>query len=283
MEGRAERDGARSTDAANAGRGEPEATEGTAPFAGVTMGGRVGVPSIGIGLGGPNTFVANDVPADHATGGAARAPTEGTFLPPPTAAEAKRTAENLLREPARRREREVGLGPEGPVLQALGSATTASSAPVQGRAVFLAVADGTGMVVGIDVVECDGARSGWTDAAKLARADLRGKKLRLPSSASRAEMRVEVKSAWKVPSGHDTGTDVTVFGVQTQKGNGKNSPKVAVIDVLPKVRVVQLSRDLKVPVVIVDPDLISISGDSSNTDAKPRRIVQARLLDSKVL
>jgi hypothetical protein len=104
----------------------------------------------------------------------------------------------------------------------------------------------------------------------------------MPSTASRAEMRVEVTSAWKVPSGHDTGTDVSVFGVQTQKGNGKTSSKVAVLDLL-KVRVVELARDLKVPIPQIDPDLISVKGDSANSGAKPRRIIQARLLDSKVL
>lgn len=228
--------------------------------------------AIGLGLGAPNAFVARPGPAGV-----------GAHLDAPTSAEANRSAEGSLREPAQLRDREIGLGPEAPVLKALGSATTASTAPVTGRAIFVAVADGTGMVVGIEVEECDGARSGWAHAAELARTGLRGTKLHLPSSARRAEMRVEVVSSWKLPSGHDPGTDVSVFGVQTSKGDGKLSPKVAVMDILPKVRVVELSRDLKLPVVIVDPDLISIKGDSANDGAKPRRIVQTRLMGTTVL
>lgn len=243
------------------------------PSSGVTMGAApAGVAAIGLGLGEPNAFVTRPGPAGV-----------GAHLDAPTEAEAKRSADASLREPAQRRDREVGLGPEAPVLKALGNATTASTAPVTGRAIFVAVADGTGLIIGIDVVECDGARPGWAHAAELARAGLRGTKLHLPSSARRAEMRVEVVSAWKLPSGHDPGTDVSVFGVQTSKGDGKNSPKVAVMDIFPKVRVVELSRDLKLPVVIVDPDLISIKGDSSNDGAKPRRIVQTRLIGTTVL
>jgi hypothetical protein len=265
-------------------------TTAPAPFTGVTMGAPVRTSAIGTALGAPNRFVGKDAPSDRGEGDEARgapgapgARGNGPWLQPPTAADAKRTADNWLREPARRREHEVGLGPEGPVLKALGKATSASSAPVTGRAVFSAVADSAGLIVGIDVIECDGARSGWANAAELARAGLAGTKLRMPDRAQRAEMRVEITSTWKIPSGHDPGTDVSVFGVDTSKGDGKNSPQVAVLDVLPKVRVVQLSRDLKVPVVIVDPDVIRIKGDAANTNAKPRRVVHARLLSSTML
>lgn len=254
-----------------------------APFQGVTMGAPVAAGAIGLGLGAPNPFVTRNALVDRVEVGPTRRREEGPYLPAPTIIEAKRAADNVLREPARQREREIGLGPEGPVLKALGSAASATTAPVQGRAVFVAVADGTGIVLGIDVVECDGARSGWTQAAQLARAGLAGTKLRMPSTATRAEMRVEVTSAWKIPSGHDPGTDVSVFGVQTSKGDGKQSSSVAVMDVFPKVRTVELSKDLKVTVVVVDPDVIAIKGDSTNAGAKPRRIVQARLLDSKFM
>jgi hypothetical protein len=244
----------------------PDASDTTLQRPGVTLGGGTTTPpSIGLGLGTPNPFLAREEP--------------------PNRASSSRTAvhENVLREPARLREQEIGLGPEGPVLQALGRATTTSSAPVHGRAVFLAVADRTGVIVSVDVLECDGARSGWAHAADLARAALNGQKLRLPSTASGAELRIEITSDWKIPSGHDTGTDVSVLGMTTQKGDGKDCTKVAILDVLPKRKQLKLSKDLEISVVTIEGDAISISGDAANSGAKPRRIVHTRLLASKML
>lgn len=96
-------------------------------------------------------------------------------------------------------DRELGLGPEGPVLAALGEGASASATPVRGRAVFLAVT------------------------------------------------------------------------------------KVAILDPIPKLRVVELAPDIKVPVVSVSLDVISVAGDPANIGAKPRRIIHTRLIDSKVL
>ena len=267
----------------NAAPVEPRAPAEAPPVVGVTMGGAFTTPpNIGLQLGAPKVFASNDAPPEQGAGEARgeRAPVTG--LPGATAAEMKRKVENSLREPARQRERELGLGPEGPVMHALCDATTASTAPVTGRAVFRAVADATGIVVGLDVLSCDGGPAGWAHAAELAKEGLSGKKLRLPSTASSAEMKVEITSAWKLPSGHDTGTDVTLGGIRTQKGDGKQSSSVAVLDVV-KYREVQVTKDFKVPVITPDPDLISVHGDSVNAGAKPRRIVQAKLLDSKVL
>lgn len=255
----------------------PSAPESTAPFRGVTMGAVQATPAIGLELGGPNRFASRDaVPS----AGAGR---DDGRERPRTAAETKRAVEAALRQPARRRERELGLGPEGPVLRALGAAASASTAPVTGRAVFVAIADGNGVVIGIDVVECDGGRSGWAQAAELARAALVGTKLRLPSTARRAEMRIEITSAWKMPTGHDPGTDVSLFGLPVAKGEGKKSTKVSILDPIPKLRMVELAPDIKVPVVSVNVDVLSVAGDPANIGAKPRRIVHTRLIDSKVL
>ena len=238
-------------------------------------------PAIGLTLGAPNAFIG---PASGAV--VERPPSTSPAADerrPRTAAEAKRAVEAALREPARQRERELGLGPEGPVLQALGEATSASSAPVKGRAVFRAVADGTGMIVGIEVVECDGGRPGWANAAELARRALQGKKLRMPSSATLAEMRIEIVSDWKMPSGHDPGTDVSVLGVPVAKGEGKKSTKIDLLDPIPKLVTVELAPDVKVAVPQINLTIIAVQGDPADIGAKPRRVVHTRLLDSKVL
>ena len=141
------------------------------------------------------------------------------------------------------------------------------------------------MIVGIDVVDCDGGRNGWAQAAELARAALKGKKLRVPSTAKRAEMRIEITSAWKLPSGHDPGTDVTILGAPVAKGEGKQSTKVAILDPLPKLSkgALELAPGIVVPAVSVELNVLSVQADPVNIGAKPRRIVHTRLIDSKVL
>lgn len=150
------------------------------------------------------------------------------------------------------------------MLRALGDAATASFAPIKGRAVFRAVADGTGMIVGIDVVDCDGGRAGWANAAELALDALKGKKLRMPSMAKRAAMRIEIVSEMKMPSGHDPGVDVSILGVPITKGDGKQATQVRILDPLSL-------------------NAFALGGDPVDIGAKARRVVHGRLLDSEVL
>ena len=223
---------------------------------------REAAPDVGLALGGQNTFVTS-----AARGEAANGPPAATTSPgagPPSAAESKRRADAMLRGTGQARDRELGLGPEGPVLHALGDATMGSFAPVKGRAVFRAIADGTGMIVGIEVLSCDGGRDGWVNAAEIAREALKGKKLRLPSTATQAEMRIEIVSEMKMPSGHDPGVDVSVLGLPITKGDGPQSTQVRILDPL------SLS-------------FLAGTADPSDIGAKPRRVVRTRILDTKVL
>ena len=75
---------------------------------------------IGLALRGPNPFQAVGA-LPELPGGAVEGPGEPARAGPraPTNAEAKHNAESVLRAPARDRERELGLGPDGPVLAAL--------------------------------------------------------------------------------------------------------------------------------------------------------------------
>lgn len=109
----------------------------------------------------------------------------------------------MLRAPARARERELGLGPEGPVLTALSEATSLGRTPVRGHAVVRAVADADGAITSLEVVSCDGAPETWRDAMVEARASLTTARVRLPSSAHGARMTIELSSRWALPSGAD--------------------------------------------------------------------------------
>jgi hypothetical protein len=100
------------------------------------------------------------------------------------------------------RDRELGLGPEGPAVRALADATSSSIAPLRGRAVFLVRTGGDGLVSAIDVVDSEGG-SGWLDAGRIALEALRGKKLNVPRGAAGMSMRIEVRSDMKLPSGEN--------------------------------------------------------------------------------
>jgi hypothetical protein len=234
--------------------------------------------------GGPNPFLARGALSDVPPRGAQRDLTLRRAGPRGASpAEAHQKLQAALRASARRRERELGLGPEGPVLHALGDATTASQAPVRGRAVFLAVADAKGMIVGVDVVECNGERPGWASAAALARFALKRIKLRMPSTARGAEMRIEVMSDWKLPSLHDPGVDSSVFSIGVGAGEGAQSTKVAVLDVLPTVHMAEITKGLTLPVPKVAGDAFAADGDLADLSARPQRVVRTKLLESLVL
>ncbi len=247
--------------AADSSSTSPAASSATSPLPAIVTSLPAAAPRIGLALDGPNTFVASsslEAPIGP------RSPASPPGAPPRTVAERSRAAEAMLRDPSRRRERDLGLGPEGPVLRALGDATTASFAPVKGRAVFRAVADATGMIVGIDVISCDGGRAGWANAAELAREALKGEKLRMPSTAKRAEMRIEIVSELKMPSGHDPGVGVSILGLPITKGDGAQATKVDILD----------------PFTL---NAFALAGDPVDIGAKSRRVVRTRLLDSEVL
>jgi hypothetical protein len=250
-----------------------QGTEAAPAGTGVTF----GAPSADIGVGAPkdaNRFLTTA--EDRARAG--REPTAAE-----QAAESKERVDAALRAPARARERELGLGPEGPVLTALGEGASASTSPIGGRAVFLAIADGSGSVVSIHLVECDGARPGWNDAAKLALKKLEGKKLRMPSTAKQATMKIEVTSAWKLPNGQDPGADVSVLGVPVAKGEGKQSTKVTILDPIPKIHMLKVDEHTEIPIPEVHFTIFATDGDPSNIGAAARRIVHTRLIESSVL
>lgn len=200
-------------------------------------------------------------------------------------AESKRALDRSIKDAARARDSDLGVGPEGPVLSALASSTARSVAPVRGRAVFVATADSSGEVVSLELLDAEGGRPGWADAGRLAVADLRGKKLRAPPGTHRTVMRIEVRSAWKLPSGQDPGTDVSAFGgVSVAKGEGKQSGKVTLFDPIPRFRVdyVEVAPGVKLPLVSLTMPFLNMSSnvDPTNPGARPSRVIHTRVLES---
>jgi hypothetical protein len=203
------------------------------------------------------------------------------------AAESKRQAEAALKNTMTERDRSLGLGPEGPVLTALADGTSRSVAPVNGRAVFIATANAAGEVISLELADAEGTggRPSWADAGRIAFEDLKKKKLRIPAGKTRAVMRIEVVSGWKMPSGQDPGNNITLFGLPLSKGEGKDSPTTAILDPTKIIQVdqIEIAPGVKVPIVRVHLPLLTTNVDPTNIGAKPLRVIHSRLLDSTVM
>ncbi len=230
---------------------------------------------------GKNPFVSGSYGMSGASG-SAPAPDTARAAEPPSA---KARVEATLRADARAREAALGLGPDGPLRAALADAMYASDAPVTSRVVFAVRADARGNILSLDAVSGDQGLSAFRDMARLARARLGRTTLRLPSTAQGANLRIELTSAWKLPSGHDPGAQVELFGRALTKGEGKAATRVAILP-LPKVTCVSPDdpkNELKLPICGVTAPLIATDADPADLGAKPRRIVSTRVLESTIL
>lgn len=201
------------------------------------------------------------------------------------AADAKARVDHALTAEARARETELGLGPDGPVRTALTTAMYGTESPVGAKVVFEVRADKNGTVLSVDVLSADTNLQAFRTTAARAKTLLAGKTLRLPSSAKGAVMKLEVTSAWKLPSGHDPGTQVELFGRALKKGEGGASTKIVLL-APPRVRCVSPDdpkNDLKLPLCGIEAPLFGTDGDPADIGAKARRIVHTRLVESTML
>ncbi len=100
-------------------------------------------------------------------------------------------------------------------------------------------------------------------------------------------MHIEIVSAYKMPSGADPGTDVTLLHVPLKKGDGKKSSRIDLLDPIPKIVTVDPPADSTSPVKLPRTEarwtIISMQGDVSDIGARPRRIVHGRVLDEHLL
>lgn len=253
---------------------EPHDTPIGAPFPTGSARPSLGLADLGVGK---NPFVPGRF--DAATG------TPGPSTPPSDGPSAKERVEASLRESARAREAELGLGPDGPVRAALAEAMYASDAPVNGMVRFSVVADGRGHVLSVEAISGDRGLSAYRSMETLARKKLASAVLRLPSTAKGARLEVVVTSAWKLPSGHDPGAKISLFGQDLTKGGGKAATQIAVLP-LPKVVCVSADdpkNELKLPLCGISAPLVATDGDPADIGAKPRRIVSTKVASSLVL
>jgi hypothetical protein len=110
-----------------------------------------------------------------------------------------------LREGLAAHDRELGLGPGGPVVGVAESATRASVAPVEGFALFEVRFDETGAVHDVRVVDAKNEASSWADVASGIAAGLKATHVHVPSGAHGVSVKVRVESAWLYADGSRPG------------------------------------------------------------------------------
>ncbi len=150
-----------------------------------------------LGLGGRNQFMGRrETPEEEA-----RAAHE----------QANAAAGGAMRQALHDRDVSLGLGGGGPVLSALEAAVREGPGADESRAVLVAVADASGLVLRVDV-ESSTDDPAFQIIAEDALKRLRGQRLRMPAGAQGLAMRVTIDSRLAAPSGGSAGLDARSLG-----------------------------------------------------------------------
>ncbi len=193
-----------------------------------------------------------------------------------------RNVEAAITRPLHERDRELGLGPEGPTLRELERAVHGGHLGLNATAEMDARFAPDGSLVGIEIVSCSGDMSGWRTIAETVKARLRGQTGRARGGRGTVS-RIAVDTALKLPSGHDPGADVTLAGVTVKKGEGETSTKVKILDPTPRLVRITLAPNTNVTLVVPEFTAIGTDGDPADIGVGPQRVVHARVVTSRAL
>lgn len=126
-------------------------------------------------------------------------------------------------------DREVGLGAGGPLVGVTRDAVRDGLTASVGHALLEFRTDGTGLVIGVRVLEANAERRAWDDVAAHLAESASKKRLRVPPGAKGVAVTVRVESAMKTASAHDAGeTSVSVFGIPVKKSRAAHPVHVDV-------------------------------------------------------
>jgi hypothetical protein len=191
--------------------------------------------------------------------------------------------EDALAAPLRDRDRDLGLGAEGAVLQALEESTAGGLGTANDTATFEAQLGTDGTLLGLTVIDSKGPIEPWRAIADAAR----GAAAKLPKRRTGGRgvvARIQVESRWQLPSGHDPGTNVSLFGVPVKKGEGPRSAHVEVLNPLPKVFCSEISTGSgKICVPMVTFTVLGSDLDSTDIGTKALRTIRAHVTSEKAL
>jgi len=233
-----------------------------------------------VGLGPRNVFL------DGLPGGAERPPVSGPSVPNEAPG-----IDQSIRDALSDRDREVGLAAGGPIVGVAEEISRASETPWNAQATFEVVADASGAVTAVHLLDASEAWGAWAQVAQDLNAALRGRTLRVPAGSSGLAVTLDVVSRLQLPSGHDPDMAVSVLGLPVKKAPATSKqpqrvdvlkPEVAVRDVEPRP---DLGPPLKLPPkhLVVGLQLLVLGIDPTDLTPRPLRVVHARIVRERGL
>jgi len=189
--------------------------------------------------------------------------------------------DHVLRSGLAEHDRQLGLGPEGPVVAAVTDLVMQSTTAPNTDALLLVRTDGSGETVHVEVLEASGDRGAWNAVARSLAQALHGKKLRVPSGSGGVTMQLQVVSREQLPSGRDPGLAIDLLGQQIKAGAGPKSTRLQLLTpkiVLEQYQISSTDPHVKIPVIGLSLNIFGVQGDPVDIAAVARRVVHAHLV-----
>jgi len=198
-------------------------------------------------------------------------------------AQSRKLDRSLLQD-ATEHARKLGLGPSGPILAELERQVQSSALDANGWATVHARLLDSGKLE-LELLGSSSNRDGWKRLLALAQQRIATQRLLPPKGSRGLDLEIRVESRIQLPSGHDPGFGVNLFGLTLKKGKGERSSKFEALSSLPHIDYdideTYANGERKPPRLVLD--LFKLSGDPADIGAVSRRIVSARVLRQTVL
>ncbi|HET9955053.1 MAG TPA: hypothetical protein VFQ61_11140 [Polyangiaceae bacterium] len=231
---------------------------------------RPGLSAEQLGIAGTNPFVT--IPSRPTETPAGRARREQREL----SARVERSLTDVISAQDQKR----GLGPEGAVLRTLEAEVLASNTAPNSSAVFDAMTDTAGYLVGLQLVEANSDSLFWHRLAESTLSRLGKQRLRGSHGKNGLTLRIRVTSRIALPSGRDPGLAIDAFGLPIKKGAGKRSSRLSLFDVKPQLKSTETTlpdgRVISTPTLQLF-SLGRLEADPADIGAQPRRMVHAHV------
>ena len=189
--------------------------------------------------------------------------------------------DHVLRSGLAEHDRQLGLGPEGPVVAAVTELVMQSTTAPNTEALLLLRTDGSGQTVHVELAEASGDTDAWNAVARSLLQALHGKKLRVPPGSGGVTMQLRVVSREQLPSGRDPGLAVDLFGQEVKAGAGERSTRLQLLT--PKITLEQYQISptdphVKFPVIGFSLTILGVQGDLVDIGSVARRVVHSHLV-----
>jgi hypothetical protein len=239
-----------------------------------------GLSADALGIGTHNPFI----------GALPAAPSASPEEAPPPADNVAPGAQQALRDGIHEHDHDLGLDVGGPLVAVAEELTRPSATPVNSQAHFEVIADATGHVTSVRLLDASEGYDAWNELASSFEGALRDRALRVPSGTRGMAVTIEVTSRVQLPSGFDPGVDVSILNIPLKKApaDQKRPRRVEIFTIKPKIEEVpkdpSLSSPFKLPQYRIE--LVKIFGlafDPVDIGVPAGRVVHARVVKERSL